>query len=268
MSKGALALPRPEKSLPRVIPCLLIDNQRLVKTVGFKDPKYVGDPLNAVRILNEKQVDELVFLDIGARRKGLEPDFGLIESIARECFMPFAYGGGIRSLQHIRRLLSMGAEKVVLNTAALQTPGLVREAAAEFGSQSVVVSIDVGRNWLGAARVLDGAQGKLTARDPLAHAREMAAQGAGEVFVNDVDRDGKRQGYDLKLVAAIASAVQVPVVACGGAGSLKDMRTAIDAGAAAAAAGSMFVLYGKHRAVLITYPSREEVRREMAHVAS
>jgi imidazole glycerol-phosphate synthase subunit HisF len=268
VTKGRLLPPATERALPRVIPCLLIDDQRLVKTVAFKDPKYVGDPLNAVRILNEKQVDELVFLDIGARRKSLEPDLGLIESIARECFMPFAYGGGIRSMAHIRRILSLGAEKVVLNTAALQQPDLVREAAREFGSQSVVVSMDVGRNWLGAWRLLDGVQAKLTGRDPLAHAREMVALGAGEIFVNDVDHDGKRQGYDLKLVAALAGAVQVPVVACGGAGTLLDMRAAIEAGAAAAAAGSMFVLYGKHRAVLITYPTREEVRRELAHVAS
>ncbi len=262
--KGRLPPPSPEKLPPRVIPCLLIDRQRLVKTVGFKDPKYIGDPLNAVRILNEKQVDELVFLDISARRDGSEPDFQLLDSIARQCFMPFAYGGGVRSMEHIRRILALGAEKVVLNTAALAQPQLVAQAAREFGSQSIVVSMDVGRNWLRRRRVWDSGRRALGELDPVAHAKAMAELGAGEIFINDIDRDGTRSGYDLDLVRNVAASVHVPVVPCGGADNLADMRGAVEAGAAATAAGSMFVLYGKHRAVLITYPDRQAIRSALA----
>lgn len=262
--RAPLLPPSAEKALPRVIPSLLIDRGRLVKTVGFKEPKYVGDPLNAVRILNEKQVDELIFLDIGARRDGAAPDFALIGDIARQCFMPFAYGGGVRSLDDIRRILSMGVEKVVLNTAALAQPELVHQAAQEFGSQSVVVSMDVGSSWLGGWRVWDPTRRKLGSVAPVEHAAAMARLGAGEILVNDMVRDGMRQGYDLKLLAAVAGAVNVPVVACGGADNLGHMRQAILAGAAAAAAGSMFVLYGKHRAVLITYPDRKAIQDSLA----
>jgi cyclase len=261
--RGNLQLPEPSKPMPRVIPCLLLDGQRLVKTVKFRDAKYIGDPLNAVRIFNEKEVDELVFLDIGARRIRSEPDFGLIESLAQQCFMPFAYGGGVRTLEHIRRILTSGAEKVVINTASLEQPYLIREAAHEFGSQSIVLSMDIRRNWFGSWRLFDALQNNLAAVDPVEHAKSIVALGAGEILVNDMDRDGTRDGYDLALVSALASAVNVPVVACGGANTLDDMRAAIDAGASAVAAGSMFVLYGKHRAVLITYPERELIQRSL-----
>jgi cyclase len=245
---------------PRIIPCLLIDEQKLVKTVRFKNPKYIGDPMNAVRILNEKEVDELVFLDIAARHTRRAPDFELIGKIASECFMPFAYGGGIRTLAHVRSILGSGAEKVVINTAALDDPHLIQEVATEFGSQSVVVAIDVKRTLFGGRRVMNGAQQKLLPLEPQAHPRAMVERGAGEIFLNDVDRDGTRAGYDIDLIRTVSQAVKVPVVACGGAGALVDLRHAIDAGASAAAAGSLFVLYGKHRAVLITYPKPEDLR--------
>jgi cyclase len=255
VSQGAIIATR-----PRIIPCLLIDEQQLVKTVRFKNPKYIGDPMNAVRILNEKEVDELVFLDIAARRTRRAPDIELIGKIASECFMPFAYGGGIRTLEHVRNILGSGAEKVVINTAALDDPHLIEQASGEFGSQSIVVAIDVKRTLFGGRRVMNGQQQKVLPLEPPAHARAMVELGAGEIFLNDVDRDGTRTGYDTDLIRSVSQAVDVPVVACGGAGTLADLRKAIDAGASAAAAGSLFVLYGKHRAVLITYPKLEDLR--------
>jgi cyclase len=247
-------------AIPRVIPCLLIRHGVLVKTVKFRNPKYIGDPLNAVRIFNEKEVDELVFLDITASREGRAPDVELIGKIAAECFMPFAYGGGVRTLTQARRIMTGGAEKVILNSVALEGGGLVEEVAAEFGNQSVVVAIDVKRTMLGRARVFNARLQKLTNLDPAEYASRMVAKGAGEILINDVNRDGTQSGYDVDLIAKIAKTVAVPVIACGGAGGLHDLRRAVDAGAAAVAAGSFFVLYGKHRAVLITYPDREKLR--------
>jgi cyclase len=242
--------------VPRIIPCLLLQQSRLVKTVKFKEPKYIGDPLNAVRIFNEKEVDELVFLDITASREGRSPEFGLIREIASECFMPFAYGGGIRAVDQVRQILMSGAEKVVLNTAAIESPNVIEQASAEFGSQSIVVSINIKRTMFGGYRVYNNCDQKMTSLDPVKHACDVVKRGSGELFVNDVDRDGTREGYDGDLIQRIASAVDVPVIACGGAGSLADLKAAVDQGASAASAGTFFVLYGKHRAVLITYPDR------------
>jgi imidazole glycerol-phosphate synthase subunit HisF len=242
--------------VPRVIPCLLIQRGRLVKTVRFRDPKYVGDPLNAVRIFNEKEVDELIFLDIDASTGNLNPDFDLVREIGAECFMPFAYGGGVHTMDQARRILASGAEKIVFSSAAIETPGLIELAAGEFGSQSVVVSINVKRTLFGRYCVFNSRTRKMLSTTPVQHACSIVQQGAGELLINDVDRDGTRQGYDPDLIRTVASSVEVPVIACGGAGSLGDLKTAIQRGASAAAAGTMFVLYGKHRAVLITYPDR------------
>lgn len=246
--------------VPRVIPCLLIQDSLLVKTIKFKSPKYIGDPLNAVRIFNEKEVDELVFLDITASREGREPDFELIGKIAAECFMPFAYGGGVRTLSQARKIMTGGAEKIVLNSATLEDSRIVTQIGAEFGSQSVVVAIDVKRTLFGGTRVFNAKLQKMTDLDPVEHAGRMVEMGAGEIFINDVDREGTQTGYDAKLITKIATKVSVPVIACGGASRLEDLRDAIDAGAAAVAAGSLFVLYGKHRAVLITYPERDRLK--------
>ena len=230
----------------------------------FKDPKYVGDPINAVRIFNEKEVDELVFLDIGATVAGKAPDFTLLESIASEAFMPFAYGGGVTRVEEIERLYALGVEKVVLNSSAVATPQLVAEAAAIAGSSSVVVSVDVRRDWLGKYTAYTCSGRQDCQRDPIELAREMVANGAGEILLGSIDRDGTRSGYDLEVVARVADAVEVPVVAVGGAGELRHFREAVDRGASAVAAGSMFVFHGKHRAVLITYPKYEELEQLFA----
>ena len=238
----------------RVIPCLLLKGAGLVKTVRFKDPKYVGDPINAVKILNEKEVDELIFLDITASREGKGPAFGTIEDIASECFMPVAYGGGIRTVEEAQRIVSMGVEKIVLNAAALHTPAIVTELSERIGASSTVVAIDVKKDLLGRYRVYDATRQQTSERSPVEHAKRMVAAGAGEIFVNDVTRDGTGTGFDLTLIRAVTSAVDVPVIVCGGAGGLDDLRQASDAGASAVAAGSLFVYMGKHRAVMINYP--------------
>ena len=244
----------------RVIPCLLVQGQRLVKTVGFRDPRYLGDPINAVRIFNEKEVDELVVLDIIATIERRAPNLRLISELASECFMPLAYGGGIRSLEHLQSIFSLGVEKVVINSEAAARPALVREAAGRFGSQSVIVSIDAKKKWLGGYEVRTRSGRLGTGLDPARFARDMENAGAGEIFLNSIDRDGTMQGYDLELIRAVSQAVSIPVIACGGAGSLADLAAAVKQGSASAvAAGSMFVFHGKHRAVLINYPSRREL---------
>jgi cyclase len=245
----------------RVIPCLLMRNGGLVKTVRFRDPRYVGDPINAVRIFNEKEVDELVFLDIGTAAVRGAIDFDLLADIASEAFMPFAYGGGIASIDDVKRLYALGVEKVILNTAAADQPRLVSEAAALAGSSGVVVSVDVRRNWLGKYTVCVACGSRDLKREPAGYAREMERLGAGEILLNAIDRDGTRDGYDLALVRQVSEAVSIPVVAAGGAGRLQDFRQAADAGASGLAAGSMFVFHGRHDAVLITYPDYEELRR-------
>ena len=243
---------------PRVIPCLLLKNEGLVKTVKFKDPKYLGDPINIVRIFNDKEVDELIFLDITATVENRKPNFELLGKITSECFMPLGYGGGIREMDDVKKLLAMGVEKIVLNTSAVENPSLIRAAADYAGSQAVVISMDVKKTLLGKYEVYTRGGKKGTGLDPVKFAIEMEKQGAGELFVNSIDRDGMMQGYDLELVRRVAESVTVPVVACGGAGNIQHLAEAIQAGASAAAAGSMFVFQGPRRGVLINYPERSE----------
>jgi len=239
----------------RVIPCLLLRGHGLVKTRKFKDPVYVGDPVNAVRIFSEKEVDELVLLDIDASREGREPNYELIAEIAGECFMPVAYGGGIRSLQQVRRLIRSGVEKVVVNSAACESTAVISEAAAVFGSQAVVGAVDVRKLLLGGYRVVAKSASVDTRLKLDEHVDALVRAGAGEIFLNSVDRDGTMAGYDLDLIRSVSQRVNVPVVACGGAGTIAHLRQAVDeAGAAAVSAGSMFVFHGRHRAVLINYP--------------
>jgi imidazole glycerol-phosphate synthase subunit HisF len=238
----------------RVIPTLLIQNGGLVKTVRFKKPTYVGDPINAVKIFNDKEVDEIVILDISAARDRTPPNLQMISDIAGEAFMPLGYGGGITTTDEIQTILRAGAEKVVLNTSALENPGLIAEAARRFGSQSVVVSIDVKRKLGGRYEVLTRGGAKRTGRDPVTVAREVEGLGAGEIFLTSIDREGTYEGYDLNLIEEVSRAVSVPVIACGGAASVDNLAAAVRAGASAAAAGSMFVFHGPHRAVLINYP--------------
>jgi cyclase len=247
---------------PRVIPCLLLKGQGLYKTVKFKDPKYVGDPINAVKIFNEKEVDELVFLDISASIENKQPNFAKIEEIAGECFMPLAYGGGIKSLDDIRTLFSIGIEKVVINSYAISHPEFIREASDRYGAQSIVVSIDVKKNLLGHYDVMTHSGTKKTRCDPVITAKDMIDAGAGEIFLNSIDRDGTMLGYDLSLIKNVTSNIEVPLIACGGAWTLDHMEEAVKtANASAVAAGSMFVFQGKHRAVLITYPVYNDIKK-------
>lgn len=243
----------------RVIPCLLLRNGGLVKTLRFGETKYVGDPINAVKIFNEKEVDELVVFDIEASKRGAEPNYELLADIASECFMPVCYGGGVNSVEQALRLVQLGIEKIAVNASAISNPGLVAELSKVLGAQSVVAGIDVKSDWLGRPRVYDAASGKLTNRAPEAWAADLARAGAGEIFLNSVDRDGTQEGYDLKLVGKVAKAVSVPVIACGGAGRMEDFASAVAAGASAVAAGSLFVFQGRHRAVLISYPPYKEL---------
>ncbi|OGV45657.1 MAG: imidazole glycerol phosphate synthase subunit HisF [Lentisphaerae bacterium GWF2_44_16] len=244
---------------PRIFPTLLLSGQGLVKGVKFKDYKYIGDPLNAVKIFNDKKVDELIFLDISATREGkkISPDF--VSKIADECFMPFSVGGGIESAGEAREILSAGAEKVSINTAAVKNPALIGEIADTFGRQSVVVSIDVKTNWLGRQKVVIASGKKMTDLNPIEWALEVEKMGAGEILLNSVDRDGTMSGYDLKLIRSVVDAVHIPVIACGGAGCLKDLSDGIHAGGAqAVSAGSFFVFHGRRRGVLINFPSEKE----------
>ena len=246
----------------RVIPALLLRGQGLVKTVKFKDPKYLGDPINVVRIFNDKEVDEIVLLDITATPEKRGPHFEMLKNIASEAFIPLAYGGGIRSMDDVHILLGIGIEKLILNTSAVENPALVREIADHAGSQAVVVSMDVKKNFLGKYEIFTHCGQKKTGLDPVKHAVEMEKMGAGEIFVNSIDRDGMMQGYDIDLVKKIADAVSVPVVACGGAGNLNDVAKVIKQGhASAAAAGSIFVFQGPLRGVLISYPAYQELKK-------
>lgn len=240
----------------RVIPCLLLRGHGLVKTRKFKDPVYVGDPVNAVRIFSEKEVDELVILDIDASREGREPNYELVAEIAGECFMPVAYGGGIRTLAQARKLIRCGIEKVVINSASIESTDFIREIADVFGSQAVVGSIDAKKMLLGGHSVFVKS-GTLDAKlKPEDHAAVLEQAGVGEIFLNSIDCDGQMLGFDLPLIQKVARRVRVPVVACGGAGKVDHLREAIiEGGASAVAAGSMFVFHGRHRAVLINYPS-------------
>ncbi|NVK18574.1 MAG: imidazole glycerol phosphate synthase subunit HisF [Methylocystaceae bacterium] len=241
----------------RVLPCLLIKEGGLVKTTKFKKPSYVGDPINAVKIFNKKEVDELVVLDIEASQQGRGPDYDMIRDFVSEAFMPLAYGGGITTLEQARELLSIGVEKIVVNTALETHPDLISELAEVFGAQAVVAAMDVKKGLLKGydAYSLNGS--KALKRNIVEFAKELEAKGAGEIFLTAIDRDGTMAGYDLKLISEIADAVDIPVVANGGASSVEDFEKAVKAGASAVAAGAMFVYHGPHRAVLISYPERK-----------
>ena len=248
----------------RVIPVLLLRGKGLVKTVKFKDPKYIGDPINSVRIFNEKEVDELVFLDITATSEGRGPNFELLAEIAGEAFMPMAYGGGITTLEQVQRIFALGFEKVIVNTAAHTLPGLIRDAVAIYGSQSIVGCVDVRRTLLGRYELISHAGKTKQSVGLKEHVQALEQLGVGEIIVNAVDRDGTQSGYDLKLIREVSSAVSVPVVACGGASGIDDFVAAVhEGGASAVAAGSLFVFFGPHRAVLINYPAREDLARRL-----
>jgi cyclase len=243
----------------RIIPCLLIKNTGLYKTIRFKNPRYLGDPINTLRLFNGKEADEIVILDISAYTNGTGPNLDYIKRLTGECFMPLCYGGGITSLKHIEALFKAGVEKVAFNTALYFNPKLINEAAQNFGSQSIVASIDVKKGLFGSYSVFTMAGSKEIKCDPIQYAKRAEELGVGEILLTSIDRDGMMNGYDYGLIHRVASAVNIPVVASGGAGQLSDCVKAVNAGASAAAAGSLFVYYGPLRAVLINYPTQDEL---------
>lgn len=252
----------------RIIPCLLLHKGGLVKTIKFKKPKYVGDPINAVKIFNDKEVDELIVIDIDATVDKREPKYDQIEDVVGEAFMPICYGGGVTTVEQMRKIFYIGVEKVALSFSALNDPDLVKKAAIEFGSQSVLVVLDIKRSFFKRKyQVVTHNGTKKTGRDPIATAQEMERLGAGELVINNVDQDGGMGGYDVIYLKQLIDSVNIPVIALGGAGCLDDLGNVIvDAGASAAAAGSLFVFHGRHRAVLINYPHRDKIQQLLGKI--
>lgn len=242
---------------PRIIPCLLIKNRGLVKTINFKDAKYVGDPINAVRIFNEKEVDELMVLDIDATLEKREPDYKMIEHLAAECRMPLCYGGGVKTCEQVQQIIRLGVEKVSISSAALDFPELISESAKVVGNQSIVVVLDVKKRGFGQKYEVYIRNGKKsTGLDPVEVAKKMQSLGAGEIVINSIDNDGAMRGYDVDFIEKIRTQIGIPLTALGGAGSLEHIGTLIQKfGAIGASAGSLFVFKGTYRAVLINYPS-------------
>ena len=246
---------------PRIIPCLLLQNRGLVKTLKFRDPKYVGDPLNAVRIFNEKEVDELIVVDIDASTKGSEPDYKLIANLAGECRMPLCYGGGVKTPEQVEHIISLGVEKVSISSAALERPELISEAAQRVGSQSVAVVMDVKKTGLIQKRYEIHTQNGRhpTGRSPVDFAAQAESLGAGELLINSIDQDGTQTGYDMLLIDQVYPTINIPLTVLGGAGSLDNLQQLVQKySLIGAAAGSLFVFKGKYRAVLINYPHRAE----------
>lgn len=245
---------------PRVIPCLLVHNKGLVKTTKFKDPKYVGDPINAVKIFNEKEVDELIVVDIDASRYGKEPDFKMIENLAAECRMPFCYGGGIKNLDQAQRIFSLGVEKIAVSSVAIENPQLIVRMSQRVGNQSVVVVLDIKKKTFSSKYEVYIHNGtKPTGIDPVSFAVKMQKSGAGEIIINSIDQDGVMKGFDMNLINKIREVIDIPITVIGGAGTLEDIGGVIQQhGIIGVAAGSMFVFKGKYRAVLINYPTADE----------
>lgn len=244
----------------RVIPVLLKRRKALVKTIKFNKFNYIGDPLNTIQIFNNLEVDELAFLDITASKEGREPDYELISEMASECFMPLAYGGGVKTVEQMKKIFSLGIEKIIICSEALDNPDLIKKAASLFGNQSIVVSIDVYKNFWGKYEVATVSGTNKTKIDAFDFAKQMEAAGAGEIIINSIDNDGQMKGYDLELIKMISEQVSVPVIACGGAGVYQDLQKAVKAGASAVAAGSLFVYQNANRNVLINYPDEQDMR--------
>lgn len=247
---------------PRIIPCLLVHEGGLVKTVGFSDPKYVGDPINAVKIFNEKEADELIVLDIDATTKNEKPNYKLIADLAAECRMPMCYGGGIKTVEQASHIIGLGVEKVALSAAAIEDPSLVTRIADSIGRQSVVVVLDIRKKkgLLKSGYELYTHNARVhTKKDPFEFAGQMKELGAGEIVINSIERDGQMKGYDLELASEMRRTINLPMSFLGGAGSLEDMSTLIKkCGVVGAAAGSLFVFKGQYRAVLINYPNSSQ----------
>ncbi|SHE74247.1 AglZ/HisF2 family acetamidino modification protein [Chryseobacterium sp. OV279] len=244
---------------PRIIPSLLLQDNGLVKTVNFKNPKYVGDPINAVRIFNEKEVDELAIFDIDATAKGLEPNYSLIERIANQSRMPLCYGGGVKTVEQAQKIFGLGIEKIALSSAVLQNPQLITQIAERVGSQSVIVVLDVKKKLFGGYEVYTHNGKKATGIDPFKFVEEAQKLGAGEIVINSIDQDGVMKGYDMALINKVREKISLPLTVLGGAGTLNDVKQVIDKhGIIGVAAGSLFVFKGVYKAVLINYPTFEE----------
>lgn len=243
----------------RVIPVLLMKNGGLYKGVKFKNHKYIGDPINTVKIFNDKEVDELVIFDIEASRLNNPINFELLENIASEAFMPIGYGGGIKTLEDAQRLFNLGIEKVVLNTSAIESFELVKKLVESYGSQSVVFCLDIKKTFFGKYESFSYSGTNKVKISPIELAKKMENLGVGELIINSIDNDGVMKGYDLNIIKEIATQLTIPVIACGGASNLEDFKKAKDYGAHGCAAGSIFVYNGIHKAVLISYPKYEKL---------
>jgi len=249
----------------RVIPVLLLRGNGLYKTVQFKNPVYIGDPINAVKIFNEKEVDELCFLDIEASKNKTEPNYALLEKIVDEAFMPFGYGGNITTIPQVRQLLKTGIEKVIINTAVFENPNFIPALFDKFGASTIVAAVDVKKNIFGKYDLYSHNGTKVQKGNVFEHCQQLEKAGAGEILVNSIDRDGKMMGYDLPLIKEIANRAGIPVLACGGAGKLADIKIcSAQTNAAGFAAGSLFVYHGPHKAVLINYPPQKELKELLA----
>lgn len=245
----------------RIMPCLLMEDGGLVKTIKFSNPRYIGDPINAIHIFNEKNIDEMIIVDIKATATG-HIDFDLLEELASEAFMPLTYGGGIKTIEDIKRILKSGFEKVVINYSFFENSNLIKQASALFGSQSISVGLDVKKNLFGKYKVFRLNGKEKTGFDPIDAAILAEDCGAGEIFLNNIDKDGTMSGYDINLVNKITNAIEIPVVACGGAGNINDIAELFSkTKVSGAAVGSLFIYFGKHKAVLINVPSEEEFRK-------
>lgn len=245
--------------MPRIIPTLLLKGCGLLKGINFKNHRYIGDPINAVRIFNAKEVDELILLDITASFDNRLPNVDLIQQIADECYMPFGVGGGIFSIEQMRKIFKNGAEKVIINTSAVKNPDLIKQAADIFGSQSITVSMDVRKNWLNKERVYINSGRTKTSLHPVEWAKKIEMLGAGEILLTSITHEGNMDGYNLNLIKRVSKVVNIPVIASGGAGRRQDFPNAIMNGASACSAGSMFVFKGKLRGILINYPNKSEI---------
>jgi cyclase len=244
---------------PRIIPCLLIHENGLVKTVNFKNPKYVGDPINAVKIFNEKEVDELAVFDIDATVNGKEPDYTLIEKLANQSRMPLCYGGGVKTVEQAQKIFGLGIEKIALSSAVIENPSLIQQIAERVGSQSVIVVLDIKKKLFGGYEIYTKNGKKASGLDPVKFAQEAEQLGAGEIIINSIDQDGVMKGYDMTLIDRISEKISIPITVLGGAGSLQDIKNVIERhGIIGVAAGSLFVFKGVYKAVLINYPTKKE----------
>ncbi len=253
----------------RIIPTLLLHDKGLYKTVKYsiKKGKYIGDPINAIKIFNNKGVDELIFLDIDASKEKRGPDFNMIKNIASECFMPVGYGGGITTMEQIKQIFQIGIEKVILNSVLLEDLSLLKSASKSFGAQSIVAAVDIKKNLFGKYKIYNSAKQKNSDLDIKKYLQSLEDNGAGEIYVSSVDKDGTFEGYDIELIKDITKDIKVPVIINGGAKDISDFSRAIkECGVSAVSAGSMFVFNGPHKAVLITYPEYEKLEQELGKI--